>query len=90
MPSNPTLPDTPRNCSTCFHVFEPPTDGKKAVSLKCALRPPTATKAGRPATLPTARCSFWTDADTLEQPYRHLCPGEPSQREKEVVCTHAN
>ena len=85
-----TLSDTPRNCSTCFHVFEPPTDGKKTVQLKCALKPPTATKAGRPGTLPTARCSFWTDERTLAQPFRHLCPGEPSQREKEIVCTHAN
>ena len=82
MPSNPTLPDTPRNCSTCFHVFEPPTDGKKATPLKCTLRPPTASRAGWPNTVSTARCSFWTDADTLEQPYRHLHPGESSRRER--------
>ncbi len=82
MSCNSPLPDTPRNCSTCFHVFEPQTDGKKAVQLKCALKPPTATKAGRPNTFPTARCTFWTDAVTLAQPYRHLCPGEPTQHKE--------
>lgn len=87
---NSTFPDTPRNCSTCFHVFEPQTDGKKTVPLKCTLRPPTASRAGWPTTVPGARCTFWTDERTLAQPFRHLCPGEPSQREKEVVCTHAN
>lgn len=77
-----TLPDTPRNCSTCFHVFEPPTDGKKSVSLRCTLRPPTASKAGWPTTVPGARCSFWTCAVTLAQPYRHLCPGEPGRNKE--------
>ena len=82
MSCNSPLPDTPRNCSTCFHVFEPQTDGKKAVSLKCALKPPTATKTGRPNTFPTARCTFWTDERTLAQPFRHLCPGEQVQHKE--------
>ena len=71
------------NCATCFNGFQPPTDEKKPAKMRCALRPPTSTKAGLPIAVPTARCTFWTDAKTLEQPYRHLHPGEPARHEQE-------
>lgn len=70
-------PAVAMTCGNClFHVRANAEQENQPEAVKCTIRAPVAGKylAKMDA---TARCTYWTDAETLAQPLRHLAP--PSQ-----------